>query len=71
MSSGSYWILEVWSLRRSLHPLAHLGLARAYTAAGNIGEARTADEVLFGIWKDANPTLSLLKEARAEDQRLP
>ena len=53
------------------HPLAHLGLARAYTAAGSIGEARTAYQTLFGIWKDADPALSLLKEARAEYQRLP
>ncbi len=53
------------------HPLAHLGLARAYTAAGRIGEARTAYQTLFGIWKDADPALSLLKEARAEYRRLP
>jgi len=54
-----------------LHPLAHLGVARAYAAAGRVGEARAAYQTLFGIWKDADPAFSLLKEARAEYQRLP
>jgi len=53
-----------------LHPLAHLGLARAYAAAGQIAEARTAYQTLFGIWKDADSDLSLLKEAHAEYRRL-
>ena len=54
-----------------LHPLAHLGLARAYAAAGRIVEARTTYQTLFGIWKDADPALSPLEEARAEYRRLP
>ena len=54
-----------------LHPFAQLGLARAYAAAGRIAEARTAYQTLFDVWKDADPDLSLLKEARAEYRRLP
>jgi hypothetical protein len=54
----------------SVRPLAQLGLARAHAAAGRTSEARTAYETLFGIWKEADPDLALLRDARAEHARL-
>jgi eukaryotic-like serine/threonine-protein kinase len=53
-----------------LHPLARLGLARAHAAAGRASEARAAYETLFGIWKEADPDLAALRDARAEHARL-
>jgi class 3 adenylate cyclase/tetratricopeptide (TPR) repeat protein len=48
------------------YPQAMLGLARAYTLAGDAGSARKAYEGLFLIWKDADATLPQLVAARRE-----
>jgi eukaryotic-like serine/threonine-protein kinase len=53
-----------------LIPLAHLGIARAAAAAGDLRRARAAYDTLFGIWKDADPDLPALLEARQEYARL-
>ena len=54
----------------ALHPLARLGLARALAAAGRASEARAAYERLFDIWKEADPDLAVVRDARAEHARL-
>jgi serine/threonine protein kinase/tetratricopeptide (TPR) repeat protein len=46
--------------------LARLGLARSYALAGDSSKARIAYQDLFNEWKDADPDLPLLKEAKAE-----
>lgn len=51
-------------------PLAHLGIARAHAAAGDIAASRQAYETLFAIWKDADAGFAPLAEARAEHARL-
>jgi eukaryotic-like serine/threonine-protein kinase len=55
--------------------VAHLGLARAYAldAAKDPAardKARAAYQDFFALWKDADPDLSLLKEARSEYAKL-
>ena len=50
--------------------LAHLGLARACAIAGNAAAAPTAYKNFLALWKDADPDVPVLKEARAEYQRL-
>lgn len=52
-------------------PLAHLGLARAATLAGDIPKARRAYQDLLALWKDADPDLPVLARARAEYAKLP
>jgi len=47
-------------------PLAHLGLARALEMQGNHAAARREYETLFTLWKDADPDLPPLLQARAE-----
>jgi len=47
-------------------PLAHLGLARALQQQGNPSAARQEYETFFTLWKDADPTLPILKQARME-----
>jgi eukaryotic-like serine/threonine-protein kinase len=50
--------------------LARLGLARARAMASNKEAAKTAYQDLFAIWKDADPDLPLLKQAKAEYAKL-
>jgi eukaryotic-like serine/threonine-protein kinase len=46
--------------------LARLGLARAYATQGNTPKARAAYQDFLTIWKDADPDLPILIEAKAE-----
>ena len=52
------------------YPLAHLGLGRAYALQGNKVKARTAYQDFFALWKDADPDIPILKEAKAEYAKL-
>ena len=49
-----------------LYPLAHLGVARAAALAGDVSVSRAAYEALFALWKDADPDLPALVQARQE-----
>jgi tetratricopeptide (TPR) repeat protein len=53
-----------------LGALAHLGLARAYALQGHAGESRSAYQDFFTLWKDADPDVPILKEAKAEYAKL-
>ncbi len=46
-------------------PLAQLGLARAYVAAGEEVKARAAYQDFFALWKDADSDVPLLQQAKA------
>jgi ATP/maltotriose-dependent transcriptional regulator MalT len=50
--------------------LAVLGIARARTARGDTAKARTAYQDFFTFWKDADPDIPILKEAKAEYTKL-
>jgi eukaryotic-like serine/threonine-protein kinase len=52
------------------YPLAQLGLARALAQQGKTVEAGFAYKVVIQIWKDADPDLPRLKEAKAEYAKL-
>jgi len=56
-------------LNEPIAALAHLGIARAYTAAGDNAKARSAYEDFLGIWKQADRGLPVLKQAKAEYAR--
>ena len=51
--------------------LAHLGLGRAYVLSGDNTKAKTAYQDFFTLWKNADPEVPILKEARAEYAKLP
>jgi eukaryotic-like serine/threonine-protein kinase len=53
-------------MNKLIGPLAHLGLARAYRMVGDSAKARTAYQDFLVLWKDADPDIPLLKQARAE-----
>ncbi|HYM08816.1 MAG TPA: protein kinase [Terriglobales bacterium] len=50
--------------------LAHLGLARAYALSGDSAKSRSEYQNFFALWKDADPDVPILKQARAEYARL-
>ena len=50
--------------------LSHLQLARAHALSGDAAGARTAYQDFFTLWKDADPDIPILKEAKAEYAKL-
>ena len=50
--------------------LAHLGLARAYAFSGDTVKAKSAYQDFLGLWKDADPDIPILKQAKAEYAKL-
>jgi DNA-binding winged helix-turn-helix (wHTH) protein/predicted Zn-dependent protease len=50
--------------------LAHVQLGRAYVLAGDKDKARVAYQDFLMLWKDADPDIPILKEAKAEYARL-
>jgi serine/threonine protein kinase/tetratricopeptide (TPR) repeat protein len=53
-----------------LGALARVGLARAYAMQGNAAKARAAYEEFLKLWKDADPDIPILTEAKAEYAKL-
>jgi serine/threonine protein kinase/tetratricopeptide (TPR) repeat protein len=53
-----------------LMSLAHLGMGRAYALQGDSQKSRTAYQDFFALWKDADPDVPILKEAKAEYAKL-
>jgi serine/threonine protein kinase/tetratricopeptide (TPR) repeat protein len=53
-----------------LGSLARLQLGRAYAMAGEIAKAKTAYQDFFTLWKEADPDIPILKEAKAEYAKL-
>jgi tetratricopeptide (TPR) repeat protein len=51
-------------------PLARLGRARAYAVQGDTAKARAAYQDFLALWKDADPDISILRQARAEYAKL-
>jgi eukaryotic-like serine/threonine-protein kinase len=50
--------------------LAHFGLARAYVLRGDAVKAHAAYQDFLTLWKDADPDIPVLKEAKAEYAKL-
>jgi hypothetical protein len=57
-------------LNQPIAALAHLQLGRAYALAGDAGKARAAYQDFSILWKDADPDIPILGEAKAEYVRL-
>jgi serine/threonine protein kinase/tetratricopeptide (TPR) repeat protein len=50
--------------------LAHLQIGRAYAMAGDTAKAIAAYQDFFTLWKDADPDIFILKQAKAEYAKL-
>ena len=53
-----------------LMSMAQLGLGRAYALQGDKEKSRTSYQDFFALWKDADPDIPVIKEARAEYAKL-
>ena len=51
-------------------PLAQLGVARAYAMQGDREKSRKAYDDFFTTWKDADPNIPILRQAKAEYKKL-
>jgi eukaryotic-like serine/threonine-protein kinase len=56
-----------WEL---FEPLSQLGLAQAYAKQGDSENSRKAYDDFFATWKDADPNIPILKQAKAEYAKL-
>ena len=59
-----------WQPASPSYPLAQLGLARAAALSGDPTRARKAYEDFFALWKDADPDIRILQEARREYEKV-
>ncbi|MGA7920553.1 MAG: hypothetical protein WCA38_12900 [Candidatus Acidiferrales bacterium] len=64
---GSSWQRSYWG---QFYSLSYLGLARASALAGDTAKAGKTFQDFFALWKDADPDIPILKEAKAEYARL-
>jgi tetratricopeptide (TPR) repeat protein len=58
-------------LNDPMGPMARLQLARALSASGDRAKSAAAYKDLLTIWKDADPDIPAVQEARAESARQP
>jgi eukaryotic-like serine/threonine-protein kinase len=57
-------------LNEPIGALAHLQLGRAYAVSGDTAKAKTAYQDFLALWKDADPDIPILKEAKSEYAKL-
>jgi tetratricopeptide (TPR) repeat protein/predicted Ser/Thr protein kinase len=53
-----------------VYPLAYLGLGRAWALAGDSARSRRAYQDFLALWKDADPDIPILQQARQEYAKL-
>jgi hypothetical protein len=64
---GSDWQHPYWG---QFYSLSYLGLARASALVGDTAKARKAFQDFLALWKDADPDVPILKQAKAEYAKL-
>jgi hypothetical protein len=57
-------------LNSPIGALSHLEIARAFTMQGKTAKARVAYQDFLTLWKDADPEIKILKQAKAEYAKL-
>jgi tetratricopeptide (TPR) repeat protein len=57
------------TLNDPIGPMARLQLARALTASGDRAKSAAAYQLLMTLWKDADPDIPVVREAKAESAR--
>jgi hypothetical protein len=64
---GSAWQHPYWG---QFYSLSYLGLARGSELAGDTAKAGKGYQDFFVLWKDAEPDIPILKQAKAEYAKL-
>ena len=57
-------------VNEAIGALAHLQIGRAYAMQGDTAKARAAYQDFLTLWKDADPDIPVLKQAKAEYAKL-
>jgi eukaryotic-like serine/threonine-protein kinase len=60
---GATWVHPYWG---QYYSLSYLGMARGFAYAGETAKARKAFQHFFELWKDADPDIPILQQAKAE-----
>ena len=60
---GATWIHPYWG---HFYSLSYLGMARASALASDTAKAKKAFQDFFELWKDADPDLPILQQAKTE-----
>jgi hypothetical protein len=60
---GSRWQYPYWG---QFYSLSYLGMARGFVLEGDTAQARKALQNFLELWKDADPDLPILHQAKAE-----
>jgi hypothetical protein len=60
---GATWAHPYWG---QYYSLSYLGMARGFAYAGETAKARKAFQDFFELWKDADPDIPILQQAKAE-----
>jgi len=58
-------------LNEPIGAMAHLQVGRAYVLSGDTAKAKAAYQDFFTLWKNADPDIPILKQAKAEYEKLP
>ncbi|MEO8125874.1 MAG: hypothetical protein ABI822_02220, partial [Bryobacteraceae bacterium] len=66
-SWASLWRYPYWG---QFYSLSYLGMARGSMLAGDTAKSRRAFEDFFKLWRDADPEIPMLQQARAEYRKL-
>jgi tetratricopeptide (TPR) repeat protein/tRNA A-37 threonylcarbamoyl transferase component Bud32 len=64
---GSRWQYPYWG---QFYSLSYVGMARGFALAGDTAKAEKAFQDFFELWKDADPDIPNLKQAKAEYAKL-
>jgi DNA-binding winged helix-turn-helix (wHTH) protein/tetratricopeptide (TPR) repeat protein len=59
-----------WTDWEVFEPLSQLGLAQAYAKQGDSENSRKAYDDFFATWRDADPSIAILRQAKAEYKKL-
>ena len=60
---GATWVHPYWG---QYYSLSYLGMARGYAYAGDTAKAKKAFQDFFELWKNADPDIPILQQAKAE-----
>ena len=61
---------RAWGTVIPTYALARVSLGRAYALKGDSAKARSTYQDFFALWKDADPDIPILKQAKAEYVKL-
>jgi serine/threonine protein kinase/tetratricopeptide (TPR) repeat protein len=60
---GATWVHPYWG---QYYSLSYLGMARGFAYTGETAKARKAFQDFFELWKDADPEIPVLQQAKTE-----